>query len=341
MTTPTTATPRTTKRRRFGLRRLALWALCLLIGAGIAGEIGARYILGLGDPPLYMLDPEVEYLLVPNQKCRRFGHDYVVNSHSMRSGEFAGEKRKGEYRVMVIGDSIVNGGARVDQAELATSLIHNAPVQQSHLVVGNISAGSWGPPNQLAYAKKFGLFEADLVIIVANSDDDDDVPGLEYLGSAWPRTKPVFALQELVQTYGWRYICKMRGVPAEPRVPARAATHEQDMELCRRSFTELIELTGGKGAKVAVVQYLKKSELNSKPQAGYEVVGAWAKSVGAPTYSTGAAFKRALADPAGSDPFLANDDVHASAAGQKILAEVLRRVVDDALRPAPSTPTAP
>ena len=243
------------KRRRWTLRRVAVWCVCLLIGGVVAGELAARYIAGLGDPPLYMLDPEIEYLLVPNQKCRRFGHDYIVNKWSMRSGELAAQKVSGELRVMVIGDSIVNGGGKIDQSELATTLLAASLDRKGGSgVVGNISAGSWGPPNELAYAKKFGIFNADVVIIVLNSDDWDDVPGLEYIGSAWPQKKPWCALQELLGVYGWRAICKAIGRAPEPPPPVRATTHEQDVERCRAAFVELVEFARQRGARVAVVQ---------------------------------------------------------------------------------------
>src|SRR5712675_1333967 len=106
-------------RRRW--RVLALAAVALALIAGVGGELVARYVVGLGDPPLYQLDPEVEYLLVPSRSYRRLGNRFEVNSHSMRSPEFPGAKTsKDELRVLVVGDSIVNGGARLDQADLAT-----------------------------------------------------------------------------------------------------------------------------------------------------------------------------------------------------------------------------
>ena len=44
---------------------LAALVLALLAGA----EIYARKGLGLGDPPLSVADPEIEYLFAPNQDC--------------------------------------------------------------------------------------------------------------------------------------------------------------------------------------------------------------------------------------------------------------------------------
>ena len=319
------------RRRRWTLRRVAMWAGCLLIGALVAGELGARYIVGLGDPPLFMLDPEIEYLLRPDQKCRRFGHDYIVNSHSMRSEEFATLKPKGQLRVMVIGDSVVNGGGKIDQSELATTLLQRGLAASlkrdvGEVVVGNISASSWGPPNQLAFVKKYGLFDADVLVIVSNSDDWDDVPGLEYIGSAWPREKPWCALQELIGVYGWKAVCKAIGRAPEPPPPVRSATHDEDIEQCRIAYGELIALAQQHGAKVAVVQWLKKSELAAKPQPGYDAILSWAKQANVPALRVGSGASLTV-----RDLFQPGDDVHPSASGHEMLAKLLETAVQQAV----------
>lgn len=330
-------------RRRWTLRRVGMWVGCLLLGAVVAGELGARYIVGLGDPPLFVMDPEIEYLLRPDQRCRRFGHDYVVNSHSMRSDEFVTKKPEGQLRVMVIGDSVVNGGGKIDQQELATTILQRelAASLKRDVVVGNISAPSWGPPNQLAYAKKYGLFDADVVVIVSNSDDWDDVPGLEYIGSAWPREKPWCALQELVGVYGWKALCRAAGRAAEPPPAARTppVTHEQDVERCRAAYVELIALAKERGAKVAVVQHFKRSELKGKPQPGYDAMNSWAVSAGVVPTSDADLFRRGISEQrltmsALPEPFQPGDDIHPNAAGQHLLEFVLKDALMKELAPA-------
>lgn len=317
-------------RRRWTLRRAGMWAGCLMLGAVIAGELGARYIVGLGDPPLFVLDPEIEYLLKPGQKCRRFGHDYVVNAQSMRSEDFAVKKPEGQLRVMVIGDSVVNGGGKIDQSELATTLLQRelAATLKRDVVVGNISAPSWGPPNQLAYVKKYGIFDADVVVIVSNSDDWDDVPGLEYVGSSWPREKPWCALQELAGVYGWKAFCKAMGRAPEPPPPARAETHDQDIERCRVAYGDLIAQLRAKGAKVAVVQWWKRSELLGTAQTGFATMKNWASGAGLEPVSTAAILGPGTGGASGAmNPFQPGDDIHPNAHGHKLLADVLQQVV--------------
>jgi hypothetical protein len=87
----------------------------VLVGAlllALVGELGARWILGLGDPPLTVRDPEIEYLFAPNQDVRRFGNRVVYNNVSMRSADrwSMARERPEELRVLVLGDSVINGG---------------------------------------------------------------------------------------------------------------------------------------------------------------------------------------------------------------------------------------
>jgi hypothetical protein len=331
------------------VRRLAMWAVCLLIGALVAGELGARYILGLGDPPLFLLDPEMEYLLKPGQKCRRFGHDYLVNAESMRSDEFAAKKPVGQLRVMVIGDSVVNGGGKIDQSELATTILQRelAASLKRDVVVGNISAPSWGPPNQLAYAKRFGLFDADVVIIVSNSDDWDDVPGQEYIGSAWPREKPWCALQELIGVYGWKALRRAIGRAPEPPPPVRIppTTHDEDVDRCRMAYGELLAVAQSSGAKVVVVQYLMRSELRPKllkggaggVQQGFGAIRSWAKAAGIEPVPTAGTFgPGAIGAPGATDPYQSGDDIHPNAYGHKLLAELLKKIVEKEIADLPA-----
>src|SRR5437870_452589 len=93
--------------------------ILLLILAGL--ELFCRFYLGLGDPPLMRADPEIEYLFVGPRTYHRFGNIISYNRFSMRSREFdARRKDPRELRVIVAGDSVINGGAPTDQKDLAT-----------------------------------------------------------------------------------------------------------------------------------------------------------------------------------------------------------------------------
>ena len=314
--------------RRSILRRLALGVLALLIAGGLAGELAARFWFGLGDPPLYRLDPEVEYLLVPGRTYHRMGHVFSVNGYSMRSPDFPRTKGQGELRVLVVGDSIVNGGARIDQRELATELLRDR-LQRSlgrPVVVGNFSASSWGPPNELALIRKFGTFDADVVILVLNSDDLTDVPGIEGIGAQWPQHTPTFALEEVWDRAVTPWLERATGRSFGP-APKRAPDPEKDKVECLDAAKDFFALVRSDHAQVALVQYLTRNEVVGAPQEGYARFRDMAARAGVSAYSTGDSFRASL--DAGRDPYLPGDGVHPSATGQELLAKTLERAVLD------------
>ena len=135
-------------------RKHLIWLTIAAVVAIVSGEIFARYYLGLGTPPLSITHQKIEYMFKPNQDVKRFGNHIIINQYGMRTAPFAVHKADGEFRIMVFGDSVLNGGNQTDHAALATTILHEKlSVAKQRVVVGNISAGSWGPGNWLAYAK--------------------------------------------------------------------------------------------------------------------------------------------------------------------------------------------
>ena len=197
---------------------VALIAVCLL---AVGGEWGARSVLGLGDPPLSITHPRIEYLYAPNQDVRRFGKRILINAFGMRSEPFGLSKGADELRVLVFGDSVVNGGNLTDHNDLATTrLAHDLrPVAGGRrVVVGNVSAGSWGPGNWLAYSQTYGFFDADVVVLVASSHDLGDNPTFAPLDpNTHPTRKPLLALTEGLTRYLPRYLPAFLGGAALPR----------------------------------------------------------------------------------------------------------------------------
>ena len=169
----------------------------LLVIAGL--ELFCRFHLGLGDPPLSRADPEIEYLFIGPRTYHRFGNTITFNAYSMRTHTFdARRKNPEEIRVMVCGDSVINGGSQTDQSQLMTTRLENHLQSELHhpAVVMNVSAGSWGPPNYLAYVKRYGFFEADALVIVVSSHDFADSPTFEPVVGVdpdFPAKTPTFA----------------------------------------------------------------------------------------------------------------------------------------------------
>ena len=179
----------------------------LIILAGITGvlaltEIGLRLIMGLGTPPLYTADPEIGYLLAPNQKLQRQGSLYETNQYSMRSSSLKAEVDK---RILLLGDSVVNGSWWTDQSETLDRLLTQKlqDTVKSDVEVLNISANSWSTQNELAYLQRFGLFDASTLVLVINTDDlfATEPTSLAVGTPSYPTQNPKLALIEYFQLF--------------------------------------------------------------------------------------------------------------------------------------------
>ena len=276
----------------------------LLLGAG---ELVLRFVVGLGDPPLYQLDSSIEYLMAPGS-YQRFGNTVFINSVHMRSAESAVSRLcPNERRVMVIGDSVVNGGSLTDQADLATELMPLIAVQRgwkSPLCVCNVSAGSWGPQNLLAFVSRFGTFDCEDVVIVLNSADMYDVPTFAALGPEQPTVRPVLAIQELFENYGQRWL---RG--------AAAQTSLLVTDSAVSSLRELVALLAASGSRCRILFHPTRYELST----GFEQFRQEAAAMNVPWCSTAERFRDAQGR--GQDPY--RDDIHPSTIGQAALAEAI------------------
>ncbi|MCC6134828.1 MAG: hypothetical protein IT491_05555 [Gammaproteobacteria bacterium] len=213
-------------RRRVILLSI-LATVAILIGAG---ELFARYVLGLGDPPLSLAHDQIEYLFKPNQDVMRFGHRIIINAYGMRTENFPKAKPAGEFRVMVFGDSVLNGGNLLDHSTLATTLLSKrlSDALERPVVVGNISAGSWGPGNWLAYAQEYGFFDADIVMLVISSHDYADNPTFAPLNPlTHPQERPWSALWEGVTRYLPRYLPRISAAPPPKFRRSRPPSHRR------------------------------------------------------------------------------------------------------------------
>lgn len=296
-------------------------------------ELIARFGLGLGDPPLSQNHPTIEYMLQPGRTYHRFGNEYRVNAYSMRSEAFPHAKTDpDELRVMVFGDSIINGGNLTDQHELATerlrTRIHRASGR--NVVVGNISAGSWGPPNQLAYLRQFGLFDADLVVLVLGVADLEDKPKHKLVAgfsSSHPSSTPPTALHEAWYRYLPQYVPLLQASSEEPptlRTHANQRLEYQQPTLALRTFCE--EATA-RGVPVVLALHPSRQAFEDGDQS---------KALEAFAF-TEASVKVRLVDllpeyrKAARGVNVYRDDLHLNAAGQRVLADALQPVIEQRL----------
>lgn len=192
------------------------------VGVGVAIELALRWVLGLGNPPLYVADDRTGYRLAPGQALRRFGNRIEVNEYSMRGGPLAAAGST--LRILLLGDSIANGGWWTDRddtiaVQLAGLLGRSLPPRVlAHCLPGwnaaattaappievlNASANSWGPRNELGYLEKFGDFGAVAIVLLLNTDDlFGFAPNALPVGRDvnYPDRRPPLALLELWQT---------------------------------------------------------------------------------------------------------------------------------------------
>ena len=277
-----------------------------------------------------MADPEIEYLFKPNSTFHRFGNTIHFNQWSMRSPDFSPTPAADELRVMVVGDSIINGGGQTDDSELATTLVaedlrkqHQGPV-----TVANVSAGSWGPPNQLAYVRRFGLFGSQDVVIVLNGDDAWDVPAkVSPVGRSpeFPDHSPPLALVEV-----WNRVIgpKLGLSPGGP--PATTPDRAADTAASMAALSTLIETARQSGAKVAVIYWPTQAEVAGGPaEAGRGIIERAAEADGA-IFVDAAPFLAGDAD-------IYRDPLHPNPKGQKDLAKAIEAAL---ARIAPATQSA-
>lgn len=307
------------KKKSWGRRLLVcLLAVVLLI---IAAELVGRFAFGLGNPPQSIPDDDVEYRLKPSSDYRRIGNSIKHNRYSMRSDDFPQHKASpDEFRVMVLGDSIVNGGSQLDQDELATEQLRDrlqAELKRP-VVVGNVAAASWGPPNLLAYVRKFGLFDADVVLIVVNNSDAWDVPApIDERGEC--ERVPRFALEELAMLS-----FKDFGLAEEMLFEFKQAPPEH-VALAVNALQQLVDDCRQRGADVALVLHYQQGELDWHA-GGLSLFEKVAQEREIPHFSTKQAYRAARLQ---SEIEIFRDGVHLTARGQQVLADVLFEAVNE------------
>ncbi|MFD1145337.1 hypothetical protein ACFQ4C_29695 [Larkinella insperata] len=122
---------------------------------------------------MFQESKEFEYIHKPNQDLKIYRNRFVTNEFSMRSDPI---NKEDTLVVLLIGDSVVNGGNQVDHKDLASTILEQRLRKDLNATIRvlNISSYTWGPDNIYAYLKKYGTFNADLIVMVNNSGDAFD-----------------------------------------------------------------------------------------------------------------------------------------------------------------------
>ncbi|MDJ0554532.1 MAG: SGNH/GDSL hydrolase family protein [Microcoleaceae cyanobacterium MO_207.B10] len=188
--------------------KIALIISTVIIGLVGLLEISLRLVVGFGNPLTYTADNKIGYLLTPNQNVSRFGKRIKINQYSMRSNPIKPLTDNSIVRIFLLGDSVANGCWWTDQKDTISEIIQRYLSENlgnnQNIEVLNASANSWGPRNELAYVEKFGLFDAEIIVLLINTDDlFAKAPSSLVVGSDrnYPDKKPPSAISEVISRY--------------------------------------------------------------------------------------------------------------------------------------------
>jgi lysophospholipase L1-like esterase len=241
--------------------------LVVLIAAIVAFlglELFSRFWLGLGDPPLMLVDPSCGYRFAPSQNVWRFGNLVSFDSHSTR-GTGTARPPHPRHTVLVIGDSVVNGGGLTADADTACGVLNSLAIRGDggQLYFCNLSAGSWAPPQQLGYLKAYGTLGANVIVLVLSSHDALGPP--EGTKAPFPIHKPWLAAEELLT----RYVMRRESHFFEPSIGWKAsaaeipkAILESDDPTAASSWclTEIVRLAETRAIPLAAVLWPTRTE---------------------------------------------------------------------------------
>lgn len=301
------------------MRRLR-WIVVLGMVALVATELVARYVFHLGNPPLSIPDETMEYRFAPDQEVRQFGNRQHYNSLGMRSDE----PPDSGPRILVFGDSVVNGGNLIDQGDLASEVLaERLSSEDRPAFVGNVAAGSWGPANVVAWVDAYGFVGADRAVLVLNSQDRNDDPTFEPLPcDSHPTRRPRFASVELVQRYLHRYLPGALGDALRCRSDVPVA---RDAAAPDRSVPEAIvafaDQAATEGVAVCAVLHRTLPEARDGVGGNYRALAEMVTGAGIPIVEL-APF---LADAAGRVDGAYRDGLHLTRSGQRGLADALEQ----------------
>lgn len=319
--------------------KIAIWVLAIGVLALAVAEIFLRVRYGLGNPPLYVADARTGYRLAPHQNLRRRGNRIAINAYSMRGPAIAPQRAADTLRVLMVGDSIVNGGWWTDQSELLSLRVQTAldslkPTQFQQVEVLNASANSWGPRNELGYVLRFGTFEAQVVLLVLNTDDLFAIaPHSHDLGRnpQYPTRRPPLALVEV--------IARRRTYTPSAELQALHDQGGDRVGVNLEAIRQLKQVVEAAGGQLAIAMTPLRRELENGPR-DYEQVArqrltAFAQTEGLPYLDFLPRFQQTRYEA------LYFDHIHLSAEGNRWVGQVLAEFVAEVWQQSPPTPSQP
>lgn len=185
-------------------RRVTPLRIAVALAAVVCvAEVGARF-LGFGYPLLYR-GGVAGYELVPDQSVKRLGKVSTINHLGTRGPDASAMPAPGVTRLLVLGDSVANGGTQTNDAQTWPMLAADRLNQMGRRVdVLNASAGGWAVQNEAAWLAEHGLMGAKLVVLEVNENDLDQPmvdAGILDHNPSFPTHRPMLALGEIMTRY--------------------------------------------------------------------------------------------------------------------------------------------
>ena len=179
-----------------GIRRRAI-ACSAITAALLVAELVLR-AAGVVDVPLYDADPRIGYIPRASQSGAflRQNH-WQVNEKSQGSPPWQPNRRTD---ALLLGDSIVWGGNRLDQPQKLGPALQRALPDTD---VWSAAAGSWGVPNEVEYLDRFAdVVQASEVVVWVINTGDLNARSQWASELTHPRQHPTSALLYVLQKYG-------------------------------------------------------------------------------------------------------------------------------------------
>lgn len=314
----------------------------VLIGLGAIAvmialiEVALRVGFGFGNPPLYVADDRIGYLLAPNQTVRRFGNLIHINAYAMRAEAIAPQPAAGTLRLLLLGDSLANGNWWTDQDDILSQRIAHylqAKLSGSYTDIEalNASANSWGPRNELAYLERYGTMGSQVLVLLLNTDDlfgSRPTPIQVGRDRSYPNRKPPGAIAELL---GY-YFKKNQPIPGLQDIRDEGGDRVgQNLEAINGIYQQI---TTDGGQFILVLSPLKRELPGPKD---YELVARqrlqdWATEQNIPYLDLLETYRTHKPAPEG----LYRDHIHLSPAGNELVGEAIAQAIAQGELPAAS-----
>ncbi|MDF0490939.1 GDSL-type esterase/lipase family protein [Sphingomonas sp. H39-1-10] len=150
--------------------RVLKYSFGLLLLSLICLEVCLRFA-GFARPLLYKASG-AGYEFVPNQTINLLGKTTHINAIGARGPDVSAVPANGLYRILVIGDSVANGGTQINDEQ-------TWPLQLERLLrktginaqVVNAASGGWAVQNEAAWLAEHGTLKARMIILEVNQKD--------------------------------------------------------------------------------------------------------------------------------------------------------------------------